>query len=45
MTEARRFCGRQAKCIVRKATESGTEALMQSGTQFIEERSDDSVEN
>lgn len=47
MTGARRFGGRPAQCIVRKATEakSGTEALMQTGTQFIEECSDDSVEN
>ena len=45
MTGARRFGYPLAQSIARSLTESGTEALMGTASDFIEERLDDSVEN
>ena len=45
LTGARRFGYPLARNIVRKLTESGTEAVIGTAAEFIEERLDDSVEN
>lgn len=45
LTGARRFGDPLVQSITRKLTESGTEAVMGTAAQFIEERLDDSVEN
>ena len=45
MTGARRFGYPLAQSIARSLTESGTEAVMGTASDFIEERLDDSVEN
>ena len=45
MTGARRFGYPLAQSIARRLTESGTEAVMGTASDFIEERLDDSVEN
>ena len=45
LTGAKRFGYPLAQTIIRKLTESGTEAVMGTAAGFIEERLDDSVEN
>ena len=45
LTGARRLGNTVARVVIRQLTESGTEAIMGTATQFVEERLDDSVEN